>query len=288
MEKIKDSELILNADGSIFHLHLKPENIGDTILLLGDQGRVAEVSKYFDEITFKVQNREFCTHTGTLRGKKITALSTGIGTDNIDIVINELDALVNIDLENRTIKKEHKALNLIRIGTSGALQEDIPVDSFVISSHGFGMDGLLHFYQSEKFRDLEIEKEIINQCNWPNGFNRPYVVKAPGTIYNTLKEGMFSGITGTACGFYGPQGRKLRLGLQIDDLNERLTNFKMGNTRITNFEMETSALYGLSALLGHNAATCCAIIANRIAKQYSSNYKLAVDKLIQTVLNRVC
>lgn len=288
MEKIKESELILNADGSIFHLHLKPQDIGDTILLLGDQGRVREVSKYFDEITFEVQNREFCTHTGFLRGKKITALSTGIGTDNIDIVVNELDALVNIDLEKRTIKPEHKALNLIRIGTSGALQEDIPVDSFVISSHGCGMDGLLHFYNSEPFRDLNLETQLMKQCNWPNDFNKPYIVKAPGNLFDILKEGMNAGITGTACGFYGPQGRKLRLGLKIDDLNERLTAFNFEGHRVTNFEMETSALYGLSALLGHNAATCCAIIANRIKREFSSNYKVAVDKLIQTVLNRVC
>lgn len=287
MEKLKESELILNKDGSIFHLYLKPEHLGEYIFLLGDQGRVKEVSKYFDTVTAEVQNREFCTHVGFLNGKKLTALSTGIGTDNIDIVINELDALANIDLESRTIKPNHTPLNLIRIGTSGALQENIDVDSFVISEYGAGFDGLLHFYKSDHVRNLDLEKAIIEQCNWPEAFNTPYVVKGSEKLFEMLNKGMNKGITATACGFYGPQGRKLRIDLTVNDLNEKLTDFQFNNHRITNFEMETSALYGLSALLGHNAITCCAIIANRIKKQYSVNYKLTVDNLIKTILERL-
>lgn len=287
MNKIPDSELILNPDGSIFHLHLLPHQISNIILLVGDPGRVEMVSKNFDQIDHKVQNREFATHTGTFNHKKISVVSTGIGTDNIDIVINELDALVNIDLKERVAKKEHTKLSLIRIGTSGALQEDIDVDSFVLSQYGLGMDGLLHFYKHHFNEEEEILNAFIEQTGWAAPLNSPYLVKGSTTLFNKLKEGMHSGITATACGFYGPQGRRLRLDMAIDGLNEKLTAFNYKNNRVTNFEMETSALFGLSKLLGHDAITACAIIANRIKKQYSKDYKVTVDKLVKIILQRL-
>jgi len=287
MNNLQASELILNEDGSIFHLHLLPHQIGDIVILVGDQSRVEMISKYFDSVEYKIQNREFVTHTGTLNGKKISALSTGIGTDNIDIVLNEIDALVNIDFNKRTINEKHKSLELVRLGTSGALQADIDVDSFVLSEYGLGMDGLLNFYvQNEKFNQ-ELKSEFIRQIDWPSHFNHPYIVKASDNLLNKLSPNTKKGITGTACGFYGPQGRVLRLPTQIEDLNERLTNFNYQGLHITNFEMETSALYGLSALLGHHAATVCTIIANRIKKEFSSNYKLAVEKMVVQVLEQL-
>lgn len=287
MRQIPDSELIINPNGSIFHLHLLPEQIADTILLVGDPGRVNQVSQKFNSIEHKVENREFVTHTGTFNGKRISVLSTGIGTDNIDIVINELDALVNIDLKSRTVKEEKKSLNLIRIGTSGALQEEIPVDSFVISAFGLGMDGLLNFYRHQWPETEALRKDFLAQTEWPATFNTPYLVRGSDSLREIIGEGMHTGITATACGFYGPQGRILRLGLHMPDLNERLTNFKSGDWKVTNFEMETSALFGLSSLLGHRSTTVCAIIANRIRKEYSKNYKIAVNNLIDTVLERI-
>jgi uridine phosphorylase len=287
MNTLQASELIINDDGSIFHLHLKPHQIGEIVILVGDQSRVEMVSKYFDTVEHRVQNREFVTHTGTLNGKRISALSTGIGTDNIDIVLNELDALVNIDFEKRAIKENHTALQLVRLGTSGALQADIDVDSFVLSEYGLGMDGLLNFYQlNDKFDD-NMRHDFIKQIEWPSNFNHPYFVRASDLLLKKLSPNTKQGITATACGFYGPQGRVLRLKTQIDNLNERLTDYKYQNLRITNFEMETSALYGLSALLGHHAATVCTIIANRIKKQFSSNYKVAVEKMVQQVLEQL-
>jgi uridine phosphorylase len=287
MLKLKESELIINPNGTIFHLNLLPEHIGDTIFLVGDQGRVELLSSFFDTIEFKISNREFVTHTGYLRGKKITALSTGIGTDNIDIVINELDALVNIDLNTRTIKDNKKSLKLVRLGTSGALQADIEVDSFVLSEYGLGMDGLLNFYKLNESFDTEMKKAFISDVQWPVEFNTPYFVKSGLGLYETLKPNTTTGITATACGFYGPQGRILRLDTQYEDLNNALTNFSYNNKRITNFEMETSALYGLSALLGHEAATVCTIIANRIRKEFSKDYKKSVKAMIAQVLDQL-
>ncbi len=287
MSKIAESELILNPSGSIFHLHLHPEQIADTILLVGDQGRVESVSKYFSNIEVKVQNREFATHTGTYNGKRMTVLSTGIGTDNIDIVINELDALVNIDLKERTIKKNHTKLNLVRLGTSGALQANIPVDSFVLSEYGLGFDGLLNFYEDKNLFENELTNEFIRQTDWQKKLNYPYMVKGSERLIALLKEGMNTGITATACGFYGPQGRELRLKPAVEGLNEKLTAFDYKGLKVTNFEMETSALYGLSKLLGHDACTVCAIIANRILKGYSKDYKVAVDNLIKITLDRL-
>ena len=287
-KRIGDSELILNKDGSIFHLHLKPENIADTVIMVGDQDRVKEVSKYFDSIEFKVQNREFKTHTGTYKGKRISALSTGIGTDNIDIVVNELDALVNIDLKTKTVKDEHKQLDLIRIGTSGALQSDIPVDTPVVTKTSIGFDGLLNFYADRnKVGNKDIENEFIKYTSWNELLTTPYFVDASEYLLNKVGEGMIKGITISAPGFYGPQGRELRLRVADRKLNEKITNFDFNGRKITNFEMESSAIYGLSKLLGHNALTVCSIIANRIRKEYSEDYKPGVDKLIKTVLDRL-
>lgn len=261
--------------------------IADTIIVVGDQGRVERISRHFDRIDHKVSNREFVTHTGEFNGKRLTVLSTGIGTDNIDIVINELDAAINIDLEKRTIKDERRTLNIIRLGTSGALQADIPVDSFVVSTHGLGFDGVLHFYENEMEEDERALRDAFNeQVGWPSTANPVYIVKGNTDLIDKVGEGVHKGITATANGFYGPQGRVLRLPATIPDLNERMRKFSFGDQRITNFEMETSALYGLSALLGHNACTICAIIANRFAQEYSKNHHLAVDRLIEHVLQR--
>ncbi len=287
MNKIPDSELILNPDGSVFHIHLLPHQISNIILLVGDPGRVEMVSNNFDSVEHKVQNREFATHTGMFNNKKVSVVSTGIGTDNIDIVINELDALVNIDLTQRVEKIDKTQLKFVRIGTSGALQEDINVDSFVLSEYGLGMDGLLHFYKHHFKEEQEILNAFIKQTSWASPLNSPYLVKGSNILFDTLKEGMHTGITATACGFYGPQGRRLRLDMAIEGLNDKLTAFNYNNQRITNFEMETSALFGLSKLLGHEAITACAIIANRIRKEYSKDYKVTVDKLVKIILQRL-
>lgn len=288
MKKIADSELILNPDGSVYHLKLRPENLAENIIVVGDQGRVETISKHFDKIECKIQNREFLTHTGTFNGKRITALSTGIGTDNIDIVINELDALVNIDLEKRVIKDKLSSLNIVRLGTSGALQADIPVDSFVMSEYAMGFDGLLNFYRVDNniFTD-EIAEAFIKHANYDSRLARPYVVKGSESLMNKLGAGVFKGITATACGFYGPQGRQLRIVPTDPELNEKMMAFDYKGHRITNFEMETSALYGLGKVLGHNTLTICTIIANRVIGQYSSDYKKTVEKMIEMTLERI-
>lgn len=288
MDKIGKSELIVNRDNSIFHLHLKPENIADTIILVGDQARVKVVSSFFDKIEYKIQNREFITHTGYYKGKYISAISTGIGTDNIDIVINELDALVNIDLENRVAKSVTKKLNFIRIGTSGALQADIPVDTPVVSQKSIGLDGLLNFYKGCcSISDNKIVEKFINHTNWHTNLAQPYIVDASETLINKVGFDMIKGFTVTAPGFYGPQGRVLRLPIIDESLNSKISNFEYNNLKINNFEMESSAIYGLSALLGHEALTVCNIIANRIRNEYSSDYRKSMLKLIETVLDRL-
>lgn len=285
---IPETELILNPNGSVYHLQLLPESIAENIIIVGDPGRVETVSKYFDTIDFKIQNREFVTHGGTSNGKRIMVLSSGIGTDNIDILINELDAAVNIDLKTRTLKNEHTSLKIVRIGTSGALQADIPVDSFVVSSYGLGFDGLLNYYLDlPKVNENELSEAFINQSNWNKNLPYPYAVKGSAELINTIGFDLLKGITATAPGFYGPQGRKLRLTPWVEDFNQQLTDFKFKENRITNFEMETSALYGLGSLLGHQTCTVCAIIANRVAKQYSKNYHAAVEDLIQLVIKRL-
>jgi uridine phosphorylase len=288
IEIIPETELILNSNGSVYHLQLLPEHICENIIIVGDQGRVATVSQYFDTIDFKIQNREFVTHGGTFRGKRVMVLSSGIGTDNIDILINELDAGVNIDLKSRTIKKEHTKLKIVRIGTSGALQKDIAVDSFVVSKYGLGFDGLLNYYLDlPSINENEISEAFIKQTNWAKNLPYPYAIKGSQNLIDTIGFDLTQGITATAPGFYGPQGRKLRLTPWVEDFNQQLTDFDHNKIRITNFEMETSALYGLGKLLGHETCTVCAIIANRVAKQYSKNYHAAVEQLIQLVLERL-
>ncbi|TPV33449.1 phosphorylase [Paucihalobacter ruber] len=285
---IKSSELILNPDGSIYHLNLLPKHIADNVIFVGDQDRVERISNHFDSIEYAIQKREFKTHTGLYKGKRLTVISTGIGPDNIDIVLNELDALVNIDLETRTPKKELKSLNIIRIGTSGSLQADIPVDAFVLSSHGLDINGMLHFYQIDSISNPEVEDAFIKHTNWSPFKARPIIIENSRELQTVFEdENIHVGMTGTAGGFYGPQGRILRLPLQDPDLNNKLDNFSYKGYRITNFEMETSVIYGLSKLLGHNAISLNAIIANRANGTFSENPKQTVDRLIEFALNRI-
>ena len=279
---IKESELILNPDGSIYHLNLRPEQVADTIILVGDPNRVPRVSAYFDTIEFSTQKREFCTHTGTYKGKRLTALSTGIGPDNIDIVINELDALFNIDLHTRKPKEQLTSLNIVRFGTSGSLQADIPVDSFVLSSHSLGMDNMLHAYKdAPNVREIAMEEAFMAHTQWNTDKGRPYIVGCGETLkQRLLTDKVFEGITGTAPGFYGPQGRMLRLPVQDPTLNDKLHSFNYKGYRMTNLEMETSAIYGLSKLLGHQAVSLNAIIANRAAGTFTKDTKKVVENLI--------
>ncbi|WP_412984942.1 nucleoside phosphorylase [Pontimicrobium sp. IMCC45349] len=285
---IKESELILNPDGSVYHLSLKPEHIADTIIFVGDQDRVEKITKHFDSIEFSIQKREFKTQTGTYKGKRLTVLSTGIGPDNIDIVLNELDALVNIDLETRQPKETLKSLNIVRVGTSGSLQADVPVDSFVLSSHGLDLNGMLHFYQIDDIRRPKIEKAFIEHTNWSSEKAKPIFIDNSASLEALLEsDKVYKGVTATAGGFYGPQGRVLRLPLQNPSLNTKMDNFNFEGTRITNFEMETSVIYGLSKLLGHNACSLNAIIANRANGTFSENPKLTVEKLITYTLDKL-
>lgn len=279
---IKESELILNPDGSIYHLNLRPEQVADTIILVGDPNRVPRVSAYFDTIEFSTQKREFCTHTGTYKGKRLTVLSTGIGPDNIDIVINELDALFNIDLHTRKPKEQLTSLNIVRFGTSGSLQADIPVDSFVLSSHGLGMDNMLHAYKdAPNVREIAIEEAFMAHTQWNTDKGRPYIVGCGEILkQQLLTDKVFEGITGTAPGFYGPQGRMLRLPVQDPTLNDKLHSFNYKGYRMTNLEMETSAIYGLSKLLGHQAVSLNAIIANRATGTFTKDTKKVVEELI--------
>jgi len=286
---IAPSELILNPDGSIFHLHLKPGQIAKDIILVGDPGRVEMIAGFFDEIEVKAQNREFVTVTGKYEGKRITVLSTGIGTDNIDIVVNELDALVNIDLETRMIKTDKTSLNLIRIGTSGALQGDIPVDAFLASRKAIGFDGLMNFYaRREEISDLAFENAFKTYTNWNPLLASPYVVDCDSDLYNKITDQDFiSGITISAPGFYGPQGRELRLNIVDQKINDKIELFRFKEMKITNYEMECSAIYGLSKLLGHQALTVCIIIANRITHEASIDYKPVMKRLVSKILDKL-
>ena len=284
----QETELILTADHRVYHINLKNEDIADDVIVVGDQGRVEQISKHFSKIEFKTAHREFVTHTGIFNGKRITVLSTGIGTDNIDIVLNELDAAVNIDPITRTEKEIKRKLNVIRLGTSGSLQEDIPVNGLVVSSHGLGLDGLLNFYEGwERVSVNEISDEFIRQTAWHNNLPYPYCIPANEPLFEKFKSGNFSGITATAPGFYGPQGRQLRLNAAKSNLNDLLTAFRFGEHRISNFEMETSALYGLGALLEHRCLTVCVIIANRIKKEFTKDYSKSVELLINDCLERL-
>ena len=284
---IKPSELILNPDGSIFHLHLKPETISDQIILVGDPARVDTIASFFTKIDFTTQNREFKTITGWYNTKKITVISTGIGTDNIDIVINELDALANIDLVKREIKTKHRALKIVRIGTSGGLQTDLPVNSFVVSQKSIGFDGLLNFYAGRnRVTDLEFEKAFKEYTDWSPSLPSAYVTDASEGLFAKFDTPDFhKGVTISAPGFYGPQGRELRIPIAYPHLNEKIESFRYGDLRITNFEMECSAIYGLSKLLGHQALTVCLIIANRVSLTANENYRDEMKRLIKIVLD---
>ena len=286
---IRNSELIVNNDGSIFHLHLKPGQISDDIILVGDPARVDTISLFFSKTELTVLNREFKTCVGWYNGKKLTVISTGIGTDNIDIVLNELDALVNIDLETRTIKKEHKSLNIVRIGTSGGLQPDLPVNSFVVSQKSIGFDGMLNFYANrEAFCDLPFEKAFKTFTNWKASLPTFYVVDSSEKLRSKFNDDIFRhGVTISAPGFYGPQGRVLRLPLAVPELNKQIEEFRFNGHKITNFEMESSAIYGLSKMLGHEALTICLIIANRVVLTANENYPAEMKKLILLVLERL-
>ncbi len=285
---IKSSELILNPDGSIYHLNLKPENIAQDIILVGDQDRVEKISQHFDSITFSTQKREFKTHTGIYKGKKLTVISTGIGPDNIDIVINELDALVNIDLETRKPKTNLTSLNIIRIGTSGSLQAEIPVDHFVLSTFGLGLDNMLRSYCIDNICKNKMEDAFISHTNWDMRKGKPYIISCSEILEKRMQSNKtHKGITATAGGFYGPQGRVLRLAVQDENLNSKMDDFQFENHKITNFEMETAAIYGLSKLLGHQALSLNAIIANRADSTFSENPYKAVDELIVYTLGKL-
>lgn len=288
MQRIAESELIINARGAVYHLDLRPEELAPTIITVGDPDRVGEVSKYFDKVELQRQHREFISHTGTLGSKRITAVSTGIGTDNIDIVLNELDALVNIDFETRLIRENITTLNIIRVGTSGALQSDVPVDSFVASTHGLGLDNLLNYYRFEhNEQERELLHSFITHTQLHTQFSQPYISMASASLLKHFVTGFHQGITVTCPGFYGPQGRILRLGIKNPDLIDRLTEFGYGQHRITNFEMETSGIYGLGKLLGHHCLSLSAIVANRIQKQFSRDSGAAVDNLIRKTLETI-
>lgn len=285
---IKNSELILNPDGSVYHLNLKPEHIAKDIIFVGDQDRVSKITKHFDSIDFSTQKREFKTETGFYKGKRITVMSTGIGPDNIDIVMNELDALVNIDLITRQIKPSLTSLNIIRIGTSGSLQADIPVDSFVMSKYGLGLDNMLRSYSLDGKTEELIEQAFVEQTRWDLNKGYPCVFKCSEKLEKQFEsEQVFKGFTATAGGFYGPQGRVLRLAIQDPMLNEKMDKFNYKGTRITNLEMETSAIYGLGHLLGHHCLSMNAIIANRANGTFSEDPYAVVDQLITYVLNKL-
>lgn len=286
--KIKESELVVNPDGSIYHLHLTPDELADNVLLVGDPGRVPVVSKHFDTVELRRENREIHSHTGTFRGKRFTVISTGMGPDNIDIVLNELDALKNIDLKTREIKEKKTSLNIVRIGTSGSLQQDIPVDSFVVARQAIGFDGVLHFYKSQDVRRIDIEDAFIEQTHWNPLAARPYVVDGSKELFERIHGAQtVEGFTATAVGFYGPQGRELRIPLANPEANDMLEKFSYKGLRLTNYEMETSAIYGLSALLGHKACSTNCIVAARTAGVFSADAHAAVEKLIVHVLDRL-
>lgn len=286
--QIQSSELILNEDGSIYHLNLLPQDLAETVITVGDPDRVERVTKYFDEVILTKHKREFKAETGFYKGKKITVISTGIGTDNIDIVLNELDALVNIDFETRKIKKQLTKLNIIRIGTSGAIQEYIPVDSFLMSTKAIGFDSLLQFYDSKSIQDDELQKAFVKHTSWNVDKSTPYVVKGSERLCDHFASSeIYSGFTATNVGFYGPQGRVLRGKLEDPELNDKIASFEINGSRITNLEMETSGIYGLSKLLGHEAISLNAILANRALGTFSENPQETTERLIEFALEKI-
>ncbi|MEO8111146.1 MAG: nucleoside phosphorylase [Ginsengibacter sp.] len=285
MNSIAESELIINNRGAIYHLDVKPDELAHNIITVGDPARVKEVSKYFDSVEVERHHREFVTHTGHLGKKRISVVSTGIGTDNIDIVLNELDALVNIDFATRTINQEQQQLNIIRVGTSGSLQADVPVDSFVATTHAIGIDNLMNFYlQENNEEEKQLLHSFITQTQLHGRFSQPYIAGASMALIKHFVEGYHQGITVTCPGFYGPQGRILRLGLSHPQLNDRFTDFEFGHHRITNFEMETAGIYGLGKALHHHCLSLSAIVANRIHKTFSADGNATIEKLIKKTL----
>ncbi len=285
MQRIAESELIINNRGAIYHLDVRPDELASTVITVGDPDRVKEVSKYFDTVEHKRQHREFITHTGYIGKKRISVVSTGIGPDNIDIVVNELDALANIDFETRTVKPELNSLHILRLGTSGSLQADIPVDEFVASTHGLGVDNLLHFYRRDNNdEEKELLQAFVTHTQIHNSLSAPYITGAGSQLLKHFVQGYHRGITVTCPGFYGPQGRVLRLGLSNPAFVDRLTHFQFGQHRISNFEMETSAIYGLGKLMGHQCLSLNVIVANRVKKEFSKDGAAAVEGLIKKSL----
>ena len=283
-----ESDLIINGDGSVYHLCLKPEDLADTVIVVGDPGRVHEISDHFSSVDCTSSNREFNCCTGYFNGKRITTLSTGIGTDNCDIVMHELDALANFNMATRVQNPVLKSLTIIRIGTSGSIQPDVPVNTFCLSTHAVGLDNLLHFYKdSQSIIDQDLTEAFIACAPWPKDLSKPYFVKGSDKLVELFSPYTLSGITVTAPGFYGPQGRFLRLPLTDPDMIKKLQNFSYNGHRIVNFEMETSALYGLGALMGHEMVTICALIANRATGQYNANHKTVIHDLINMVLHNI-
>jgi len=286
MLRIQDSELIINSRGAIYHLDVRPEELATTVITVGDPGRVTEVSKYFDVIEYRCHHREFITHTGWLGKKRISVVSTGIGPDNIDIVMNELDATVNVDFESRTVKDQHTVLQIFRLGTSGSLQEDIGVDEMVAGTHGLGLDNLLHFYRPHNHEEeRHILQAFITHTQLAPPFSLPYIASASASMLKHFTVDYHQGITVTCPGFYGPQGRVIRMGLARPDLVNLLQDFRFGPHRISNFEMETSAIYGLGKILGHHCLSLNVIVANRIKKEFSKDSKAAIERLIEKSLS---
>ena len=285
---LKASELILNADGSIYHLGLLPEDLANTIITVGDPGRVSSVSKYFDEIEVKKNKREFTTHTGTYKGKRITVMSTGMGTDNIDIALTELDALVNIDLKEKKIKEDLTSLDIIRIGTTGSVRKEIPINAFLVSELAIGFDGLMYYYKDDSCLKNEISEAFVQQTGWSSKKATPYVVEASKKLVNKLSSAStVKGFTGTNVGFYGPQARVLRNAVSDPDMNDKIRDFEFNDLRITNLEMETSGIYGMSKIMGHHAISMNLILANRETGEFSENAAEMMDKLIKYCLDRI-
>ena len=288
-QPIPASQLVLNSEGAIYHLNLHPDQIADDVILVGDPARVGEISSFFEKIEVKRHNREMVTNTGYFNGKRITVLSTGMGTDNLDIVMNELDALANIDLKTRIPKEKHHTLNLIRLGTCGALQPEIEVgDSFVATRYALGLDGLIYFYEkNEEVNEIAMRDAFIKQMNYPKELPLPYVVEGSNELFERLAQGYYQGVTATAPGFYGPQGRTLRMPLAYPEINRRIEKFDYNGWHVCNYEMESSALYGLGKMMGHNCLTICVAIANRVTEKFASDYHPYVRKLVLNTLERL-
>ena len=287
-QPIPASQLVLNNEGAIYHLNLHPDQLADNVIMVGDPGRVDMIASFFDKIDVERQNRELITRTGWFNGKRITVLSTGMGTDNLDIVMNELDALVNIDLKTRMPKETHRSLNLIRLGTCGALQPDIEPGNNVATRYAIGLDGLLYFYEKHKeVNEIAMRDAFIKQMDYPKDLPKPYVVEGSKMLFDKLAEGYYQGVTATAPGFYGPQGRTLRMHLSYPENNNKIENFDYQGWRVCNFEMESSALYGLGKMMGHNCLTICVAIANRVTEKFTTDYHPYVRKLVESTLERL-